>query len=355
MNSTGFVFVSYTHEDRERVRPLVELLDRKLREIDGSIFWDQRLRVGTPISEEIYKLLGEAACVLVVWTKNSVSSQWVQAECLDACKDGRLVPVAMDGRLGIRPPFKALSHFELVNWGGDESPAFVQMWDSVRGLIERGSGAGRLHQSLAENTWVIQNATDASRQLRHLANRFRSINEVLTGNTSPVQDLRYALKQVMDTYRVVTEAVQRFTIAALNPGTLDPQPYVQLAHGNLPQEIQAGRGHCGQILIHYRRVGGVRDAIEARVSEDQLREIDNTFAALGTADGDAFQQMTQIGDYLRDESRAIVNSLFARQEEVARQRIATTWKLLEPLELELSGAMKELQQLEASLGSATSG
>jgi len=54
MRSTRFVFVSYTHEDRERVGPLVALLDRKLREIDGSIFWDPNLRPGSPISETVY-------------------------------------------------------------------------------------------------------------------------------------------------------------------------------------------------------------------------------------------------------------------------------------------------------------
>jgi hypothetical protein len=148
--------------------------------------------------------------------------------------------------------------------------------------------------------------------------------------------------------------VQRFTIAAVKPGPLDPQPYVELASGNLPQEIEAGRGHCGKILIHYRRVGGIRDAVETRLTEDQLRDLDTTFTTLGTADGDAFQQMTQIGDYLREESRAVVNSMFAQQEQVARERVATTWKLLEPLEQELSDAMRQMQRLEASLGNATS-
>ena len=354
MSSTRFVFVSYTHEDCERVRPLVELLDRKLREVDGSIFWDPKLRLGTPISQEIHKLLSEAACVLVVWTKHSVSSQWVLGECETARKDGRLVPVVMDEGVEIRPPFNVLSHGELIKWAGDESPAFTRVWNSVRDLIERGGGAARMYGSLAENAWVIQNVESASVQLRNLTSRFRSINEVLIANTPPVEDLREALKQVMDTYRVVTEAVQRFTIAAVKPGPLDPQPYVELASGNLPQEIEAGRGHCGKILIHYRRVGGIRDAVETRLTEDQLRDLDTTFTTLGTADGDAFQQMTQIGDYLRDESRAVVNSMFAQQEQVARERVATTWKLLEPLEQELSDAMRQMQRLEASLGNATS-
>jgi hypothetical protein len=63
--------------------------------------------------------------------------------------------------------------------------------------------------------------------------------------------------------------------------------------------------------------------------------------------------MTQIGEYLREESRMIVNSLFARQEEVARERITATRSLLEPLEQELSDAMREMQQLQASLGGTT--
>jgi len=35
--------------------------------------------------------------------------------------------------------------------------------------------------------------------------------------------------------------------------------------------------------------------------------------------------MTEIGHYFREESHAVINSMFARQEEVARERIATAW------------------------------
>ena len=99
----------------------------------------------------------------------------------------------------------------------------------------------------------------------------------------------------------------------------------------------------------------MRDAIEGRLSAEQLAAVDATFAQLGTADGDAFAQMTQIGVYLRGESRAIVNSLFARQEDAARERVATARALLEPLEQELSSAVNEMRQLEASLGHAARG
>jgi hypothetical protein len=351
--ASKLVFVSYSHGDRERVRPLVNLLNQKLGAIGGAVFWDEMLASGTPINEAVQKLLNEAACVLVVWTKESVSSTWVHGECEIARKDGRLVPVRLDEDADIPVPFNVLNTRGLTNWAGGESPAFTTIWESVVNLVERGGGATQMYGTLAENPWVIQNAAEASGQLRSLAGRFRSINEVLVANTPPVQDLRDALGEVMATYRVVSKAVQGFTIPALRPGPLDPQPYVELAHGSLPQEIEAGRGRCGHILIHYRRVGGVRDAIQGRVSTEQLSEVDKIFELLGTADGDAFANMTQIGSYLRDESRAIVNSLLARQDAVARERIASTRTLLEPLERELSDALKEMQQLEASLGSAS--
>jgi hypothetical protein len=71
----------------------------------------------------------------------------------------------------------------------------------------------------------------------------------------------------MKTYRVVTDALQRFTIPALKLGVLDPEPYVTLAHGDLPQEIEAGRGHCNRILIHYRRL----EACETQLRRDSRR------------------------------------------------------------------------------------
>ena len=233
MADGGLVFVSYAHEDRERVRGLVALLDRKLRQINGSVFWDPDLPVGASVSEAVHRLLAEAACVVVVWTEKSVSSQWIQGECQRALRDGRLVPIKMDPNANIRPPFNSLKH------------------------------------------------------------------------------------------------------------------------GDLPQQIENGRGHCGQILVHYRRVGGVRDGITGHLSAEQLEEVDNTFDYLGTADGDAFSRMIRIGDYLQDEARAVVNFLFSGQENAARERIAATQKLLEPLDEELSQAIRERQQLGASLGCAS--
>jgi hypothetical protein len=76
-----------------------------------------------------------------------------------------------------------------------------------------------------------------------------------------------------------------------------------------------------------------------------------TFATLGTADGDAFQQMTQIGDYLRDESRGRKQYVCSTGRSSAGA-VATTWKLFGTNgegTKELSDAMKQMQRLEASV------
>jgi len=153
----------------------------------------------------------------------------------------------------------------------------------------------------------------------------------------------------MTTYRVITKAVQSFTIPALRPGPSTGNRTSSSPPGTCPQETEAGHGRCGQILIHYRPIGGVREAVQGRASTEQLSKTDKIFEVLGTADGDAFANMTQIGSYVRDESRSIINSLLAREDTVARERIASTRTFLEPLQRELSDALKEMQQLEASL------
>ena len=126
-----------------------------------------------------------------------------------------MIPILMEAGAGIRPPFNALKHVELIQWAGDESPAFGELWTAVRDLAEH--GVGPASASLSEHPRVVDN-------VRLIAREFRSVNELLVANTPPVQDLHAALEEVMNTYRAVTYAVQRFTTPALQPGALNPQP-----------------------------------------------------------------------------------------------------------------------------------
>jgi pimeloyl-ACP methyl ester carboxylesterase len=86
------VFLSYASEDRERVRPLVEALETA----GFTVWWDRRLDLGTSFDREIEQNLALASCVMVVWSTNSVESDWVREEADDGLNRGVLVPVQID-------------------------------------------------------------------------------------------------------------------------------------------------------------------------------------------------------------------------------------------------------------------
>ena len=86
------VFVSYAREDRDRVEPLVELF-----EANGlSVWWDRELVPGSTYEDVIDKAIVKAKCVVVIWSKHSISSEWVQAEASDGLERGILIPVLLD-------------------------------------------------------------------------------------------------------------------------------------------------------------------------------------------------------------------------------------------------------------------
>lgn len=86
------IFVSYSRKDKERVRPLVEELERR----NWSVWWDPKLTPGAEFDEEIREALIGATCVVVVWSANSISSRWVRGEARVALERGVLIPVQID-------------------------------------------------------------------------------------------------------------------------------------------------------------------------------------------------------------------------------------------------------------------
>ena len=67
------IFISYAEEDRERVRPLVKLLEEQGR----SVFWDRKVPPGRSWAEFIYENTQAASCIVVLWSAHSIGSRWV--------------------------------------------------------------------------------------------------------------------------------------------------------------------------------------------------------------------------------------------------------------------------------------
>lgn len=86
------IFLSYAHEDRARIEPLVAELERR----GWDVWWDKRIHAGTQFDVEIESILESTRCVIVVWSKYSIASTWVRSEAHEGMDRGILVPVLLD-------------------------------------------------------------------------------------------------------------------------------------------------------------------------------------------------------------------------------------------------------------------
>lgn len=122
------VFVSYAHEDRDRVEPIVRALER----IGWSVWWDPKGRAGADLETMVSGELDNAKSLLVVWSKHSVVSDWVIGEA-DVGRVRRiLLPVAIDP---VTPPlrFRNSNTVSLENWNGSlDSQEFMKVAEGIK-------------------------------------------------------------------------------------------------------------------------------------------------------------------------------------------------------------------------------
>jgi TIR domain len=83
------IFISYSKQDQADARLLAAYLESE----GWSVWWDTNLVVGDAYRDEIMKQLAAARAVIVLWTMNSIKSDFVRAEAGRAKADGKLIPV----------------------------------------------------------------------------------------------------------------------------------------------------------------------------------------------------------------------------------------------------------------------
>ena len=101
------IFLSYSRDDAEAAGRVA----RSLEDAGHSVWWDQHINAGSRFSKEIDAALRASELVVVLWSRSSIESTWVQDEAAVGRDSGRLVPVVIDGAvppLGFRQ-FQAIS------------------------------------------------------------------------------------------------------------------------------------------------------------------------------------------------------------------------------------------------------
>lgn len=117
------LFISYSRKDLAAVKALTGFLQRQ-----GWLVWlDQELAAGTSFDRVIEQALRDARAVVVVWSRNSVESDWVRAEAAFAQENSKLFPVRLDD---VPLPLRFI-HVHTLNLSGWDGSAEHQCLQSL--------------------------------------------------------------------------------------------------------------------------------------------------------------------------------------------------------------------------------
>ena len=334
------VFVSYAHDDRDRVRPLVE----KLKAAGLSVWWDTEIQIGDMWREVISDRLMHAKSVCVVWSARSIKSSFVRDEVQRVIERGILVPVLLDDTM---PPlgFGEAQFASLANPAtADEEMA--RIISRIRQLSQNGVDVP-MWQTIDNG---VQEARLGALEADQFLENVRARSDVLKQNPGSERALRGALRGVRQTYEVVIDAIDQFLAPLTAKSHLELDWYKSIASGRLVEEIEQKRGHCKRITQIYIESGGLRDSLPSTVSSEARRALDDLMLNIARADADLFTRMADVGSALTKEGAVITNLLLAEQPQFAEAHLRQCASKLLPLQQELSQGMGGVDRLIVDLG-----
>ena len=139
------VFISYRRGDRELAEAVITVLGQS----GYSVWWDDRLTPVEHWDRTIEQEIRSAHAVLVLWTANSVDSDWVRIEANYAAEHSKLVQVLVGE---CRPPL-AYSMLQRVNLAQGTEPTAANLkvaMDWIAMLVGRGTEGTAVSSQLSQ-------------------------------------------------------------------------------------------------------------------------------------------------------------------------------------------------------------
>lgn len=125
------IFISCARADRARAKILAKALERQ----GWSVWWDPKIPPGKTFDEVIEEALNAAKCVVVIWSKASVVSDWVKTEAAEGKRRKILVPALIDD-VEIPLEFRRIQAARLVDWQGKSPhPEFDQLSEAISKVL----------------------------------------------------------------------------------------------------------------------------------------------------------------------------------------------------------------------------
>jgi len=115
------IFLSYAHADKVKAQRIAAALEKS----GYTVWWDQLIEGGSRFARSIDDALEKADAVVVVWSKNSIESDWVKDEASHARDRQKLVPVSLDGT---HPPlgFRQYQMIDVSRWRGKAEASEIE-------------------------------------------------------------------------------------------------------------------------------------------------------------------------------------------------------------------------------------
>jgi hypothetical protein len=131
------IFLSYAAEDRPQAKVLAEALGTR----GWPVWWDRTILAGQKFDDAIEAALAQARCVIVLWSRASVASDWVKTEAAEGAQRRILVPVLIED-VKIPFEFRRIQAANLVGWNANPAhQSFENLLESVTALM--GPAGGR--------------------------------------------------------------------------------------------------------------------------------------------------------------------------------------------------------------------
>ena len=128
------IFISYSSEDRGKAKDIAEALKQQ----GFSVWWDRSIPPGKTFDTVIEEALDAAKCVIVLWSRTSVSSKWVKTEASEGDRRGILIPVLIERDVKIPLAFRLMQAADLRDWEGKlPHLGFDNLLKAVAGILGR--------------------------------------------------------------------------------------------------------------------------------------------------------------------------------------------------------------------------
>jgi len=129
------IFIGYAKEDKSRAEQLAQILEAQ----GWSVWWDVYIPPGKTFDEVIAEALADARCIVVLWSKASITKHWVKTEAERGRQRNILVPVLLDD---VTPPlaFELIQAAPLMGWKGEQSHrGFEQLLKAIATIVDQPS------------------------------------------------------------------------------------------------------------------------------------------------------------------------------------------------------------------------